>query len=99
MDHLPVDQRGAPGDGAQYEKAGSRGGQQSGRGNNAGRRGGSQASASSLRGSYSAPDSPGEASLGPADSGYGAPPPLTGYGARRRNARERQDYYQDYQEI
>ena len=72
----------------------ARGGQKGGR-----RRGGAQASASSLRGSYSAPDSPGEASLGPADSGYGAPPPLTGYGARRRNARERQDYYQDYQEI
>ena len=27
-----------------------------------------------------------------ADSGYGAPPPLTGYGARRRNARESQEY-------
>ena len=61
-----------------------RGGQQANRaGNGGGRRGGAQASASSLRGSYSAPDSPGDS----ADSGYGAPPPLTGYGARRRNAR------------
>ena len=91
----------APGDGAQYEKAGSRGGQQSGRGNNAGRRGGSQASASSLRGSYSAPDNfgsgasgfGGDSSFGSADAGYGAPgdfgasAPLSGYGSRRRNAR------------
>ena len=58
-------------------------------GNGGGRRGGAQASASSLRGSYSAPDSQGDSGLASADSGYGAPP-LTGYGARsarRRNAR------------
>ena len=67
----------------------TRGGQQGGR-----RRGGggAQASASSLRGSYSAPDSSADSGLGSADSGYGAPPPLTGYGARRRNARESQEY-------
>ena len=68
-------------------------------GNGGGRRGGAQASASSLRGSYSAPDSPGGSSLASADSGYGAPP-LTGYGARRRNARgleEAGDDGQDYE--
>jgi len=70
-----------------------------------GRRGGSQASASSPRGSYSAPDNYGSGSAGfgdssfdSADSGYGAPAggdfggsaggSLSGYGGRRRNARD-----------
>jgi len=67
-------------------------------GSSGGRRGGNTASASSPRGSYSSPDNFGSSGFGgdsgfggsSADSGYGAPAggSLSGYGGRRRNARD-----------
>jgi len=85
----------APGDEAPAGPQAGAGGARAGGRQSGGRRG-AQAAASSLRGSYSAPDS------GSADSGYGAPAdydsgsaPLAGYGSRRssrrRNARELTD--------
>merc|ERR1712025_1206858 len=67
-------------------------------GSSGGRRGGNTASASSPRGSYSSPDNFGSSGFGgdsgfggsSADSRYGAPAggSLSGYGGRRRNARD-----------